>query len=102
MANRRQDSIHGRRSPLFRFFARHGLGPSRHKAHASTTKPAFGRAEDSCGNHEMSVDRYDARSYTHWVVRTPFCWTGRACSLTIDTMCQNPFETIRPFRARMV
>jgi hypothetical protein len=25
----------------------------------------------------------------------PFCWTGRTCSLTTDTMCQNPFETIR-------
>jgi hypothetical protein len=40
--------------------------------------------------------------HTHWAVEAPFCWTGGFRSLTIDTMCQNPFETIRAFRARMV
>jgi len=41
------------------------------------------------------VDNLMPTPYTRLVVWTPLCWTGRPCSLTIDTMCQNPFETIR-------
>src|ERR1041384_1256345 len=41
------------------------------------------------------VDNLSCPSYSCKVVWTPLCWTGRPCSLTIDTMCQNPFETIR-------
>ena len=52
---------------------------------------------NTCGNRQSGIDILGASPYTGLVVRKPFCWTGGSCSLTIDTMCQNPFETIRLF-----
>ena|SRR5215469_3613766 len=43
----------------------------------------------------LGVDIHALSRYSCKVVRKPLCWTGRPCSLTIDTMCQNPFKTIR-------
>ena len=76
---------------------RAALTNRRHLARLKALAAANSRLWKSQKFIDSSVDNLKCSPYTRLVVWLPLCWTGRPCSLTIDTMCQNPFETIRPY-----